>query len=133
MMSAINDKEWKWLERDPKSSLKQLSIKDRRIRARTLYGMHVNDEAPMRPEEIAADYNLPLEAVLEAIEYCQADPPEIRDDFEAEERSIEEAERRGDPNFWGPKRIAAYRAAHGLDQAWSDALDRAERDENLPR
>src|SRR5438552_15321520 len=132
-MSATNGKDWKWLERDTKSSLKQLSIKDRRIRARTLYGMFVNDEYPRTPEQIAADYDLPVEAVLEAIEYCQTDPPEIREDFEAEERSIEEAERRGDPNFWGPKRIGAYRAAHGLDQAWSEALDRAERNENLPR
>lgn len=131
-MNATNGREWKWLEHDPKSSLKQLSVKDRRIRARTLYGMFVSDEYPRTPEQIASDYDLPVEAVLEAIDYCQTDPPEIREDFEAEERSIEEAERRGDPNFWGPKRIAAYRAAHGLDQAWSEALDRAEGNENLP-
>jgi uncharacterized protein (DUF433 family) len=130
---GTNSKQWKWLERDPKSRLKQLSIKGRRIRARTLYGMYMSDESPMTPEEIAADYNLPVEAVLEAIEYCKTDPPEIREDFEAEERSIAEAERRRDPNFWGPQRIAAYRAAHGLDQAWSDALDRAEKDADLPR
>jgi uncharacterized protein (DUF433 family) len=132
-MNASNGREWKWLERDPKSSLKQLSIKDRRIRARTLYGMYMSEEFPRTPEEIAADYNLPIEAVLEAIEYCQTVPPEIREDFEAEERSIAEAERRGDPNYWGAKRIAAYRAAHGLDEAWSDALDQAEKDADLPR
>ena len=132
-MSATNGKQWQWLERDPKSSLKQLSIKDRRIRARTLYGMYMSEEFPRTPEQIAADYNLPIEAVLEAIEYCQTDPPEIREDFEAEERSVEEAERRGVPNYWGPKRIAAYRAAHGLDQTWSDALDRAEKDADTPR
>src|SRR5262245_57087162 len=130
-MSATNGKQWQWLERDPKSSLKQLSIKDRRIRARTLYGLTMGEDA-MTPEEVAESYNLPIEAVREAIEYCQTDPPEIREDWEAEERSIEEAERRGDPNFWGPKRIAAYRAAHGFDQAWSDALDRAEKDADLP-
>jgi len=87
----------------------------------------------MTPEEVAESYDLPLEAVREAIEYCQSDPPEIREDWEAEERLIEEAERRGDPNFWGPKRIAAYRAAHGFDQAWRDALDRAEKDADLLR
>jgi uncharacterized protein (DUF433 family) len=98
-MSENNNKEWKWLERDPKSSLKQLSIKDRRIRARTLYGMFVNDEAPMTPEEIAADYDLPVEAVLEAIQYCQADPPEIREDFEKEEQTIA-ANLARDPDYY---------------------------------
>ncbi|HTK77656.1 MAG TPA: DUF433 domain-containing protein [Gemmataceae bacterium] len=86
-MSAINGKVWKWLERDPKSSLKQLSIKGRRIRARTLYGLTLGEDA-MTPEEVAADYNVPVEAVLEAIEYCETDPPEIREDFEEEERTI---------------------------------------------
>ena len=38
-----------------------------------------------RPEEIAAEFNLPLEAVNEAIAYCQSKPPEITQDFEREE------------------------------------------------
>lgn len=115
-MSATNGKEWKWLERDPKSSLKQLSIKDRRIRARTLYGLTVGEDA-MTPEEVAESYNLPIEAVREAIEYCQSDPPEIREDFEEEERLIADAERRNVPGFWGPKRIAAHLKALGLDKS----------------
>ncbi len=80
---------WQHLARDPLSSYKQLSIKGRRIKARTLYGRFMSAEAPMTPEEIAADYNLPLEAVREAIAYCQSDPPEIREDFEREERIME--------------------------------------------
>jgi hypothetical protein len=43
----------------------------------------------MPPEEIAAEFNLPLEAVKEAIAYCQSNPPEIAQDFEREERLIE--------------------------------------------
>ena len=35
----------------------------------------------MTPEEIAREYDLPVEAVKEAIAYCQTDPPEIREDF----------------------------------------------------
>ena len=31
-------------------------------------------------EEIAADYSLPLEAVKEAIAWCQSDPPELREE-----------------------------------------------------
>ena len=40
----------------------------------------------MTPEQIAADYSLPLEAVNEAIADCKGNPPEIAEDFEREER-----------------------------------------------
>jgi uncharacterized protein (DUF433 family) len=76
---------WKYLARKPKSSYKHLFIKGRNISARTLYGRFMSAEEPMTPEEIAADYELPLEAVLEAIAYCQTNPPEIQEDFEREE------------------------------------------------
>ena len=36
----------------------------------------------------AADFNLPMEAVREAIAYCESNPPEIREDWEAEEASV---------------------------------------------
>src|SRR5437016_6919232 len=85
-MDQATTTSWKYLERDPKSRLKQLSIRGRRIRARTLYGLFMSDEEPMTPEEIAAGYELPLEVVQEAIAYCQTDPPEIKEDFEREER-----------------------------------------------
>jgi uncharacterized protein (DUF433 family) len=88
---------WIHLERDPKSSYKQLSIKGRRIKARTLYGLTQGEEA-MTPEEIAADRDLPLEAVLEAIAYCETNPPEIREDFDREQRSME-AMGMNDPNY----------------------------------
>ncbi len=65
---------WKYLAPNPKSASKQLFLKDRRIRARDLYGMTMSAKEPMTPAEIAADYELPLAAVEEAIAYCQADP-----------------------------------------------------------
>jgi uncharacterized protein (DUF433 family) len=80
---------WKHLVPNPKSAYKQLFLKGRRIRARDLYGMHMSAEEPMTAVEIAADYDLPLEAVEEAIAYCQTDAPEIREDFEREERIME--------------------------------------------
>ena len=49
----------------------------------------MSDEEPRTPEEIARDYDLPVEAVKEAIAYCQSDPPEIKEDFEREERIME--------------------------------------------
>ncbi len=105
-MSSPNGRQWKWLERDRFSSLRQLSVKGRRIRARTLYGLTVGDD-PMTPEQVAETYNVPLEAVLEAIEYCESDPPELRQDFEDEERSVREAEEQNIPGYRGPKWIAA--------------------------
>jgi uncharacterized protein (DUF433 family) len=77
---------WKHLAPNPKSAYKQLYIKGRRIRARDLNGYFMSADEPMTPEEIAADYDLPLQAVKEAIAYCQSDPPEIKEDFEREER-----------------------------------------------
>src|SRR6266568_688964 len=89
---------WKYLSRKPGSLYKQLFITGRRMTARQLYGHFMSEEAPMTPEEIAADYNLPLEAVLEAIAYCQSNPPEIQSDWEAEE-ALAEATGMNDPNY----------------------------------
>lgn len=89
---------WKHLAPNPKSAYKQLFLKGRRIRARDLYGLFMSAEEPMTPQEIAADYGLPLEAVQEAIAYCQSDPPEIKEDFQREER-IMAATGMNDPDY----------------------------------
>jgi uncharacterized protein (DUF433 family) len=80
---------WQHLAPNAKSSYKQLFVKGTRIRARVLYGMYMSAEEPMAPEQIAAEFNLPLEAVKEAIAYCQSNPPEIAQDFEREERLMQ--------------------------------------------
>jgi hypothetical protein len=49
--------------------MKQLYVKDRRIRAEVLYRETVGEE-PRTPEEVARDFEVPLEAVLESIDYC---------------------------------------------------------------
>jgi uncharacterized protein (DUF433 family) len=71
---------WKYLERRPGSSYLQLRIKGKRIWAWTLYCEFMNAKEPRTQQQLAADFDVPLEAVQEAIEYCQADPPEIRED-----------------------------------------------------
>src|SRR5262245_23691001 len=114
-MSTPNAKQWKWLYRYPKSNYKQLSVKGTKIHARTLYGAYANEEVPRTPEQIAEDFGVPLEAVREAIEYVESDPPEIREDFEREERSVEEAERNNVPGYRGPKWIAARLKELGMD------------------
>ena len=78
---------WKYLVRKPKSSYQQLFIKDRWVAARTVFGQTVGEDA-RTPEQLAADYQLPLEAVREAITYCESNPPEIFADWEREEKLI---------------------------------------------
>ena len=91
---------YKFLVRKPKSVYKQLFIKDRWISARTLYGKCAREESPMTPEEIAADYDLPLDAVQEAIAYCESNPPELAEDY-AREEAVMEAAGMNDPNYDG--------------------------------
>lgn len=93
-----NRQTWKHLTPNPKSVYKQLFLKDSRIRARVLYGLAMNAEEPMTLAEIAAEFDLPIEAVEEAIAYGQSDPPEIKEDFEREER-IMEATGMNDPDY----------------------------------
>jgi hypothetical protein len=82
--------EWKYLVRKPKSNYQQLFVKDRWVAARTLYGQSVGDGA-RTPFQLAADYRLPLEAVLEAIAYCETSPKEIQEDWQREQTLIETA------------------------------------------
>jgi uncharacterized protein (DUF433 family) len=102
-----------YLAPKPKSSYKQLVVKGRNIFARTLYGRYMSEEEPMTVEEIAADYDLPIEAVREAITYCQSDPPELREDF-AREEALVEASGMNEPDYKSrpvPKVLSAQEIA----------------------
>ena len=66
------------------SNYRQLFVNGR-IRAEVLYRETVGTE-PLTPEEVAREYNVPLEAVQEAIDYCVKNK-ELLD----EERAREEA------------------------------------------
>jgi uncharacterized protein (DUF433 family) len=89
---------YKFLERNPKSNYKQLVVKGTKIFARTLYGQYMSEEEPRTVEELADDYDVPIEAVREAIAYCDSDPIEIREDF-AREEALMEATGMNDPNY----------------------------------
>jgi uncharacterized protein (DUF433 family) len=82
---ATTSTTWEYLAPKSKSAYKQLFIKGRNIAAYTLYCGFMSAEEPMTVEEIAKDYDLPIEAVREAIRYCQTNPPEIQADFDADE------------------------------------------------
>ena len=97
-MSASTPHHWVYLDRKPGSVYRQLFIKGRNIAARTLYGHYMSEEEPRTIEQIAEDYELPIEVVREAIAYCDSNPPEIQQDWEVEE-AIEEATGRNDPEY----------------------------------
>ena len=69
---------------NPKSAYRQLFVKGTRIRARVIYGWYACEE-PLSPEEIAREFDLPVEAVREAIAYCESNPPELEEDYAREE------------------------------------------------
>jgi hypothetical protein len=54
----------------------------------------------MSPEEIADDYGLPVEAVREAIAYCESNPPELLEDY-ARQDALMQARGVNDPNYDG--------------------------------
>jgi uncharacterized protein (DUF433 family) len=103
-MSTTTTTDWKYLERKSGSAYKQLFVKGTRIMARILYGMAARDDEPLSLAEIAEAFDLPEEAVAEAIAYCRADPPEIRDDWEREEAKVK-ARSLVDPDFFPAKSL----------------------------
>jgi uncharacterized protein (DUF433 family) len=102
-MNPSTSTTWNFLAPNPQSCYKQLFVKGTRIRARVLYGLFRSAEEPMTPEEIAAEFNLPLGAVEEAIAYCQSSPPEITQDFEREEQLMEASGMKDPAYKWGGK------------------------------
>jgi uncharacterized protein (DUF433 family) len=56
------------------SAYKQYFIRGRKLRAETLYRATLGPE-PMTPDEVARDYDVPVEAVREAVDYCIRNAP----------------------------------------------------------
>jgi hypothetical protein len=83
----MHERECKHLAPNPKSSYHQLFVRAVRIRADTFYGMTVDgaEEDHLAAEQVAVECNPPLEAVA----YCAADPPTVRQDYAAEEPIME--------------------------------------------
>jgi uncharacterized protein (DUF433 family) len=93
--------QYKYLAPNPRSNYRQLFIKGTRIRARDLYGWYgPPEEEGQSAEELAEGFGLPLEAVLEAIAYCESNPPEIAEDY-AREEALMEAAGMNDPDYKG--------------------------------
>jgi uncharacterized protein (DUF433 family) len=87
---------YKCLEPRPCSNYRQLFIKGRRIRAEVLYRETVGED-PRTPEEVARDFDVPLEAVQEAIHYCVHNEEFLRQEREREEAEWREFEKKYPP------------------------------------
>ncbi len=71
------------------SRYKQFFLKDRKVFAQTLYRETVGAE-PLTPEEVAAEYDVPVEAVFEAIHYCTRNEELLRQERDEEAALIRE-------------------------------------------
>jgi uncharacterized protein (DUF433 family) len=87
-----SDWPWKHLVRNPRSWHRQLYIKDRNLTVRQLIGtVRANG---LSPETAAADLDLPVDAVREALDYAEQHP-ELLNYEAAYERLILEQEGHG--------------------------------------
>lgn len=84
-MSEANG--YKHLSRRYRSAYKQFFVTGTRLRAGVLYEQMGNGEY-QTPAELAADYNLPVEVVEEAIHYCEHNPEVLEEDRLDEEEII---------------------------------------------
>jgi hypothetical protein len=86
--------QYQYLLADCWSSYQGLFIKDpRKMRAEWIYRETVGED-PRTPEEVAADFDLPLDAVLEAIHYCTHHEDFLRQEREREYAHIDEMEKK---------------------------------------
>jgi uncharacterized protein (DUF433 family) len=72
---------YKHLGPRPGSSYKQYFINGTRTRAATLYYETVGDDA-RTPEQVAEDFGVPLDAVLESIDYAERHADLVRQEAE---------------------------------------------------
>lgn len=78
--------QWQYLEQRSHPWRQQLYLKGKRLRAFTVWmDMLVNN---LTPEEVAKNKELPLAAVLEAIEYCQTHQDLLQKEADEERRRL---------------------------------------------
>ena len=72
---------YQYLENRPDNSIRQPFVPGRNIWAEVLYRETVGED-PRSPEEVAEDFEVPLGAVLEAIDYCIRNEAYLREERE---------------------------------------------------
>jgi hypothetical protein len=88
-MRTTAEEEYRYLAPRPGSNYRQYYLKDsRKIRAEILYRMTVGPD-PRTPEQVANDYNVPVDAVREAIEYCISHESLLREERDRETADLQ--------------------------------------------
>jgi uncharacterized protein (DUF433 family) len=75
---------YQFLEMRPGYSVRQPFVKGRGIWAEVLYRETIGEDA-RTPEQLAQDFEVPLGAVLEAIDYCVNNADFLREEHEREQ------------------------------------------------
>ncbi len=86
-MTGKSQTQYQHLEARPGSNYRQLWIKGRRIRA-AVVDETIHGPDPMTPEEFARDFKVPLEAVVEALEYVTQNRQLIEEERDREAASL---------------------------------------------
>src|SRR5208337_5667057 len=82
-MTTKTPTQYQHLEPRPGSNYRQFFLKGRRIRA-AVVDEAIHGPDPRTPEEFARDYQLPLEAILEALDYVAQNRPLIEQERDRE-------------------------------------------------
>lgn len=87
MTTNASKTHWQYLEKRPSSWRQQLYLKGRKLRAHTVWSDMMVNEWSL--EETAYNWDLPVEAVQEAVEYSQTHQ-QLLQEVEEERRYLEE-------------------------------------------
>ncbi len=99
-MTTKTPTQYQHLEPRPGSNYRQLFLKGRRIRAAVVdEAIHGFD--PRTPEEFARDYQVPLEAVLEALDSVAQNRPLIEQERDREAAKLRARGFDGPAQGWG--------------------------------
>jgi uncharacterized protein (DUF433 family) len=88
-MTTTEKTRWRYLDKRPHPWREQLYIKGKKLRAFTVWMAMLTNQ--MTPEETAIDWDLPLEVVQEAIEYCESHRDLLASEAIEERQRLEEA------------------------------------------
>lgn len=80
--------QWQYLEKRPHPWRQQLYIKGKRIKASVIYSDMIVNE--ITPEEAVDNWELPLAAIQEVIEYCQTHQELLKQEAQEGRRRLEE-------------------------------------------
>ena len=88
MANNTSKTQWQFLEPRSSSWRKQLYIKGRKLTAFTVWSDMIANKDTL--DETAENWNLPTEAIKEAIEYCENNQELLKSEAEEERRYLEE-------------------------------------------